>query len=52
MSISREQGETIEKCRELQTGVNVDAFAFEICLDVDHGDVCSGNPSDTDPANG
>lgn len=50
MSISREQGETIEKCRELQDRVNVDApLPFEICLDVDHGDVCSGNPSDTDP---
>lgn len=50
MSISREQGETIRNCRVLQNKVNENApLPFEICLDVDHGDVCSGNPSDTDP---
>ena len=50
MSISREQGETIKKCRELQNKVNANApLPFEVCLDVDHGDVCSGDPSDTDP---
>jgi sugar phosphate isomerase/epimerase len=50
MSISREQGETIERCRELQEMVNLNApLPFKICLDVDHGDLSSKNPNDTDP---
>ena len=50
MSVSREQGETIKRCRDLQNEVNKNApLPFEICLDVDHGDICSGNPSDTNP---
>jgi sugar phosphate isomerase/epimerase len=50
MSISREQGETLVACRKLQDDVNVDApLPFKICLDVDHGDVSSSNPDDTDP---
>jgi len=50
MSISREQGETLAACRQLQDDVNVDApLPFKICLDVDHGDVSSPNPDDTDP---
>lgn len=50
MSISREQGETIESCRELQADVNKDApLPFSLCLDLDHGDISSSNPRDTDP---
>lgn len=50
MSISREQGETIAECRRLQNDVNVDSpIPFRLCLDVDHGDVASPDPADTDP---
>ena len=50
MSISREQGETLEEARRLQDDVNNGSpLPFGICLDVDHGDVSSPNPSDTDP---
>jgi sugar phosphate isomerase/epimerase len=50
MSISREQGETIERCRILQNQVNLGApLPFKLCLDVDHGDVSSPDPKDTDP---
>mgnify|MGYP000238056577 CR=1 FL=1 len=50
MSISREQGETLEEARKLQNDVNIGApLPFKICLDVDHGDVSSLNPNDTDP---
>ncbi len=50
MSISREQGETIAETRRLQTDLNREApLPFKICLDVDHGDVMSVNPDDTDP---
>ena len=50
MSISREQGETIVECRRLQKDVNKNApLPFKLCLDVDHGDLSSNNPRDTDP---
>lgn len=50
MSISREQGETLAACRSLQDDVAADApLPFRICLDVDHGDLASPNPADTDP---
>jgi sugar phosphate isomerase/epimerase len=50
MSIGREQGETLAECRRLQDDVNAGApIRFGVCLDVDHGDVSSPNPSDTDP---
>lgn len=50
MSISREQGETIEECRKLQDDVNNNSpIPFKLCLDVDHGDVCSKDPRDIDP---
>lgn len=50
MSITREQGETINSCRILQEMVNKNSpIPFKICLDVDHGDVSSLNPDDTDP---
>lgn len=50
MSISREQGETIAEARRLQDDVNMGApIPFKMCLDVDHGDLSSTNPDDTDP---
>jgi sugar phosphate isomerase/epimerase len=50
MSISREQGETLAETRRLQNDVNDGApLPFRICLDVDHGNVMSGDPLDTDP---
>jgi len=50
MSISREQGETISEARRLHNDVNLDSpLPFKICLDVDHGDLSSKDPRDTDP---
>ena len=50
MSIGREQGETIAEARCLQDDVNSGApIPFMMCLDVDHGDLSSSNPDDTDP---
>jgi len=50
MSITREQGETLAATRALQDDVNRGApIPFRICLDVDHGDLASKNPDDTDP---
>ena len=50
MSISREQAETISKCKQLQIDANKNApLPFKLCLDVDHGDVMSKNPNDTNP---
>jgi sugar phosphate isomerase/epimerase len=50
MSISREQGEVISEARKLQNDVNINSpLPFKICLDVDHGDVSSSDPRDTDP---
>lgn len=50
MSIARELGHTIEDTRVLQSQVNDDIdIPMKICLDVDHGDLASPNPDDTDP---
>ncbi len=50
MSISREQGETLAECQRLQEDVNkASPIPFKLCLDVDHGDLSSSNPDDTDP---
>lgn len=50
MSISREQGETLKEARKLQEDVNKNPpLPFKVCLDVDHGDVSSPNPDDTNP---
>jgi len=50
MSVGREYGETIEKCRKLQDEVNLNSpIPFKICLDVDHGDLASKNPDDINP---
>jgi|APSaa5957512535_1039671.scaffolds.fasta_scaffold07187_4 D-erythrulose 1-phosphate 3-epimerase len=50
MSISREQGETIAEAHRLQRDVNINSpLPFKICLDVDHGDLSSSDPRDTNP---
>ena len=50
MSISREQGETISEAKKLQLDINRNSpLPFKICLDVDHGDLASKDPKDTDP---
>ena len=50
MSIKRELGETIGKAEILQRMLNKNsALPIKLCLDVDHGDVSSKNPLDTDP---
>jgi len=50
MSITREQGETLATARALQDDVATGApLPFRICLDVDHGDLASPDPADTDP---
>mgnify|MGYP000412345019 CR=1 FL=1 len=50
MSITREQAETLVECERLYVDVNENApIDFKICLDVDHGDLASKNPDDTDP---
>lgn len=50
MSISREQGETIEAARTLQEDVNRGSpLPFFMCLDVDHGDLVSRRAEDTNP---
>ncbi|MBI5698781.1 TIM barrel protein [Candidatus Saganbacteria bacterium] len=50
MSIAREMGETIGETRRIQQAVNDgSALPIRLCLDVDHGDVASRDPRDTDP---
>ena len=50
MSIPREQGETISKCRKLQTDVNFNSpIPFKLCIDVDHGELTSKNKDDINP---
>ncbi len=50
MSIKREYGETIKSTQSLQKEINLNSpIPFYLCLDVDHGDVTSSDPDDTDP---
>jgi len=50
MSIAREYGETLEATEYIQNELNRNtSLPFLLCLDVDHGDVASENPDDTDP---
>lgn len=50
MSIGREMGETLESCARLQQAIGKRAgLALKLMLDVDHGDVASGDPDDTNP---
>jgi len=50
MSIPREMAETIKATERLYKEANKNsAVPILLCLDVDHGDVGSKNPADTDP---
>jgi sugar phosphate isomerase/epimerase len=50
MSVPRECGATIPQTRELLERLNKDIpIPILLCLDVDHGDIGSSDPRDTDP---
>lgn len=51
MSIPREMAPTIDSTKELLEKVNEDDLPIPIrlCLDIDHGDLASSDPRDTDP---
>ena len=51
MSVGREFGETIEECLKLQDRLSAAGMAIPMWMmaDIDHGDVTSPNPDDTDP---
>lgn len=50
MSIQREYGETIKETKRIQEILNNNtSIPILLCLDVDHGDICSDNPDDTNP---
>lgn len=52
MSIRREMAETIEETKYLMDKLNGEkkpSIPILLCLDVDHGDVSSRNPDDTNP---
>ncbi len=50
MSISREVGETIEETEKIQNLCKLNfPIPLLLCLDVDHGDVTSPNPDNTNP---
>ncbi|MEZ5826049.1 MAG: TIM barrel protein [Geminicoccaceae bacterium] len=50
MSVRRELGHTIEVCRRQHDWINEDMpLAIHLNSDIDHGDVSSSDPADTDP---
>ena len=51
MSVGREFGETIAATKALQAELDAEGFTvpLKMMVDIDHGDVTSPNPSDTDP---
>lgn len=51
MSVSREFGHTIAECRAMDARMQAENFAIpmKMIVDIDHGDVTSDNPDDTDP---
>ncbi len=49
MSIPREYGETIAETKKIQQLLKESVLPIKLCLDVDHGDVSSTNPNDTNP---
>lgn len=51
MSVGREFGHTIAECRALDRRLATHGFAIpmKMMVDIDHGDVTSSNPDDTDP---
>jgi sugar phosphate isomerase/epimerase len=49
MSVGREIGHTIDSTRKLCQRIDESGIPLKILLDVDHGDVSSDDPRDTDP---
>lgn len=51
MSVGREFGHTIAECRRMDAALQAENFALplKMIVDIDHGDVTSPNPEDTDP---
>lgn len=51
MSVGREFGESIAACRALQRRIDDAGLALPLLMmvDIDHGDVTSADPADTDP---
>ena len=51
MSVGRELGHTIKDCQALQNWINRSALPIPLkpMVDIDHGDVTSSNPADSDP---
>ncbi|WP_136443747.1 sugar phosphate isomerase/epimerase family protein [Pacificoceanicola onchidii] len=49
MSVGREFGHTIASAHELNQKIKARGLPFKLLLDVDHGDLQSENPDDTDP---
>lgn len=51
MSVGREFGHTIRDCRALQREIDAAGLAIplKMMVDIDHGDVTSPDPADTDP---
>ena len=51
MSVGREFGETIAATKALQAELDAEGFAvpLKMMVDIDHGDVTSPDPADTDP---
>ncbi|MFI0843791.1 sugar phosphate isomerase/epimerase family protein [Mesorhizobium sp. IMUNJ 23232] len=51
MSVGREFGHTLTECQALQDEIDAAGLAIPLrmMIDIDHGDVSSSNPADTDP---
>lgn len=51
MSVGREFGQTIAECRRMNDYLEAQNFAIplKMIVDIDHGDVTSDDPADTDP---
>jgi hypothetical protein len=51
MSVGREFGHTLKDCQALQDQINAYGLAIpmDMMIDIDHGDVSSPDPADTDP---
>jgi len=49
MSVGRELGHTIAETVALNDRIKARGLPLRLCLDVDHGDVSSPDPADTDP---
>ncbi len=51
MSVGREFGHTLKECQALQDEIDAAGLAIplKMMIDIDHGDVSSSDPADTDP---